>query len=99
MNDWLKFNETTSPEKDELYSSLNMKDITDSDYINAKRVRKDFEIKNLGEYHDLFLKSNTLLLGDVFETFRKICFKIYHLDPVKFLSSPGLALQAALKRL
>ena len=98
MNDWVKFNETTSPEKDELYSNLNMKDITDSDYINAKRVCKDFEIKNLGEYHDLFLKSNTLLLGDVFETFRKTCFKIYHLDPVKFLSYPGLALQAALRR-
>ena len=66
MIDWVKFNETTSPEKDELYSNLNMKDITDSDYINAKRVCKDFEVKNLGEYHDLFLKSNTLLLGDVF---------------------------------
>ena len=75
MNDWLKFNETTSPEKDELYSSLNMKDITDSDYINAKRVRKDFEIKNLGEYHDLFLKSNTLLLGDVSKPLEKFVSK------------------------
>ena len=54
--------------------------------------------KKLGEYHDLYLKSGTLLLTDVFENFRKMCLKVYHLDPVKFLSAPGLAWQAALKR-
>ena len=57
----------------------------------AKKVCKDFEIKNLGEYHDLYLKSDTLLLDHVFENFRKMCLKIYHLDPSKFLSAPGLA--------
>ena len=76
-----------------------MEDITEADYIHAKRVCKHFEIKNLGEYHDLYLKSDTLLLADVFENFRKICLKIYHLDPVKFLSAPGLALEAALKKI
>ena len=86
------------PEKEEFYSNLNMEDITDADYMHAKRVCKDFEIKNLGEYHDLYLKSDTLLLADVFENFRKMCLKIYHLDPVKFLSAPGLAWQAALKK-
>ena len=75
-----------------------MEDITDADYMHAKRVCKDFEIKNLGEYHDLFLKRDPLLLADVFENFRKMCLKIYHLDPVKFLSAPGLAWQAALKK-
>ena len=93
-----KFNKTTLPETEEFYSNLNMKDITDANYIHAKRVCKDFEIKNLGEYHDLHLKSDTLLLADVFENFRKMCLKIYHLDPVKFLSAPGLAWQVALKK-
>ena len=75
-----------------------MGDITDADSMHAKRICKDFEIKNLYEHHDLYLKSDTLLLADVFENFRKMCLKIYHLDPVKFLSAPGLAWQAALKK-
>ena len=75
-----------------------MEDITDADYMHAKRVYKDFEIKNLGEYNDLYLKNDTLLLVDVFEKFRKMCLKIYHLYPAKFLSAPGLLWQAALKK-
>ena len=59
---------------------------------------KTLKQKKLGEYHDLYLKSGTLLLTDVFENFRKMCLKVYYLDPVKFLSAPGLAWQAALKR-
>ena len=66
--------------------------------MHAKRVCKYFEIKNLAEYHDLCLKSDTLLLADVFENVRKICLKVYHLDPVRFLSAPVLAWQAALKK-
>ena len=76
-----------------------MEDITDADSIHAKRVCKDFEIKNLGEYHDLFLKRDPLRLADVFENFRKMCLKIYHLDLVKFLSAPGLAWQASLEKI
>ena len=86
------------PEKEELYSNLNIEDITDADYIHAKRVCKDFEINNLGEYHDFYLKSHTLLLADVFKNVRKMCLKIYHLDPVKFLSVSGLAWQVGLKK-
>ena len=63
-----------------------------------KRVFKDFEIKNLGEYHDLYLKSDTLLFSDVFENFSKMCLNIYQLDSAKSLSAPGLAWQAALKK-
>ena len=59
---------------------------------------KDFEIKNLGEYHDLYLKSDTLLLTDVFGDFRKIYLGIYDLDPAKCFSAPGLAWKAALKK-
>ena len=73
-----------------------MKDITDADYMHAKRVCKVFEIKHLGEYHNLYLKSVTLLLANVFRNFRKMCLKIYHLDIAKFFSAPGLAWQAAL---
>ena len=66
--------------------------------MHAKRVSKEFEMKDLGKYHYLYLKSDTLLLADVFEIFRKMCFEIYHLDLVKFLSAPGLARQAVLKK-
>ena len=58
-----------------------MQDITDVNYMHAKRVCKDFSIKILGKNHDLYLKSDTLLLANVFENFRKMCLKIYHLDP------------------
>ena len=98
MDEWEKFNGTTLLEKEEFYSNLNMEDITDADYMHAKRVYKDFEIKKLGEYHDLYLKSDTLLLVDVFENFGKMYLKIYELDPLKFLSTPGLTWQAALKK-
>ena len=75
-----------------------MKDVTDADYMHAKRVCKDFETKNLGEYHDLYFKSDTFLLANIFKNFRKMCLKIYHLDPVKFFSAPRLAWQASLKK-
>ena len=85
-----KFNEASLPEKEDFYSHLNMEDITDADYVYAKKVCKDFWINNLEEYHDLYVQSDTLLLADVFENFRNICLKIYKLDPAKFLSAPGL---------
>ena len=95
MDDWEKFNGTALPENEELYSKLN---ITDANYMHTKRVCKDFEIKILGEYHDLHLKSDILIFEDVFKNFRKICLKIYHLDSMKFLSATGLAWQATLKK-
>ena len=75
-----------------------MEDIKDLDYNRADRICKDFEIKNVGEYHDLYLQSDTLLLADVFENFRKMCLEIYEFDPAKFLSTLGLAWQAAFKK-
>ena len=77
MDDWEKFHETTLPEKEVFYGHLNMEDITDVDYAHTKRVCKDFEIKKLGEYHDLYVQTNTLLLADVFENFRNMCINIY----------------------
>ena len=66
-----------------------MEDITHADYAHVKRVCKDFETKNLGEYHDLYVQSDTLLLADVFENFRSMGLEIYELNPAKFLSTPG----------
>ena len=91
MDDLEKFNETSLPEKEDFYNYLNMEDITDADYVHAKRVCKDFEIKNIGEYNDFYVESDTLLLADVFENFRNMCLKIHELDPAKFLSAPGLS--------
>ena len=97
-DDWEKFNETSLPEKEGFYSHLNMENITDADYAHIKRVCKGFNIKNLGEYNDLYVQSDTLLLADIFENFRKMCIEICKLDPAKFLSAPRLAWQAALKK-
>ena len=72
MDYWVKFNETSFPEKEDFYSHLNMEDITDADYVHTKRVCQDFQIKNLGEYHDLPVQSDILLLADVFEIL-KLC--------------------------
>ena len=98
MGDWEKFKETSLSEKVNFYSHLTMEDITYADYVHAKGVCKDFGIKNLGESHDLYVQSNTLLLTDVFEIFRNMCLKIWELDPVKVFSAPGLAWQATLKK-
>ena len=86
-------------EKEEFYSNVNMEDIADADYNHAKEVCKDFEIKYLGEYHDLYLKRDTLLLADVFEKFKKMCFVIYEIDPAYFFLIPGLTWQVALKKI
>ena len=97
-NEWERFKEIALPKKEKLYNQLNIEDITEVDYVHAKRVYKDFEIKNLGEYRDLYLKSNVLLLADVFENFRKTVLEIYELDPAKFISTPSLVWKTALKK-
>ena len=74
-----------------------MEDITDADNMHAKRVCKDFFKKKLGEYHDLYLKSDTLVLLNVFKNFGKMCLKIYHSDPWKILSAPRLVWKATFK--
>ena len=97
MDSWKKFNEELLPDKEAFYSSLNVEDIIDGDYRHAKRVFKNFNNKTLGDYHDLYIQSDTLLLADVFENFRNQCIEIYELDPAHFLSAAGLAWQACLK--
>ena len=98
MDSWEKFNETSLPSKQEFYSNLNMEDIDKTDYRHGNNVFKSFKLENVGDYHDLYVKSDTLLLADVFENFRDMCIKEYELDPAHFVSLPGLAWQACLKK-
>ena len=98
MDNWERFNETSLPNKESFYSNLNMENIDDIDYRHGNNVFKMFRLKNLGEYHDLYVQSNALLLADVFENFRNKCLEVYELDPAHFLSLPGLAWQACLKK-
>ena len=98
MDSWERFNETSLPSKEDFYSNLNMEDINDIDYRHANNVFKRFELENLGQYHDLYVQSDTLLLADVFENFRDMCIKVYKLNTAHFLLLPGLAWQACLKK-
>ena len=95
---WERFSEISLPSKEDFYSNLNMEDISDIDYRHANNVFKVFKLENLGDYHDLYVQSDTLLLSDVFNNFRDMCLKEYELDPAHFLSLPGLAWQACLKK-
>ena len=99
MDDWEKYNNTILPEKEDFYGHLNTEDVTDADYTPEKRVCKDFEIKSLGKYHDLYIQSDILLLADVFENFQNMCLEIYELDPAHFLTALGLTWQEALKKI
>ena len=98
MDSWERFNETSLPDKKAFYSELNLEDITDKDYAHAQKVFEEFKLKNLGDYHDLYVQSDTLLLADVFENIRNKCIEIYELDPAHFLSAPGLAWQACFEK-
>ena len=98
IDDWSKFNETKLPPIEKFYSKLNLSGISEIDYDHAQRVWKEFNMKILGDYHDLYLKTDVLLLANVFETFRKTCLEHYQLDPAHFYTSPGLAWQACLKK-
>ena len=91
MDSWEKFNENALPPKKDFYSNSNLEDISDEDYKHAQKVWDVFEIRNLGEYHDLYVQSDTLLLSDIFEDFRNMYYNKYELDPVYFVSAHGLA--------
>ena len=97
MDSWEIFNETSLPDKKHFYSELNLEDITDRDYSHAQKLFEEY-CTDIGDYHDLYVQTDTLLLTDVFEKFRDKCIEIYGLDPSYFLSAPGLAWQACFKK-
>ena len=97
MDSWERFDKTSLPDKETFYSNLNIKDIKDVDYRHVIRAFKEFKMSNLGNYHDLYVQSDTLLLADVFENFRNKFIETYELDPAHFLSASGLTWQACLK--
>ena len=97
MDGWEKVNETSLPRKEYFYSSLNMEEITNVDHRHTNRVFKNFNNKNKGDYSDLYVQSDTLLLLDVFENFRNNCNEVHELDPARILFAPALAWQACLK--
>ena len=97
IDSWEKFEETELPPKEAFYSKLYIKGISDKDYEHAQKVWSSMKKKTLGEYHDVYLKTDVLLLADVFETFREMCLEHYKLDPAHFYTAPGLAWKAALK--
>ena len=97
MDIWEIFDETSLPNKKSFYSKLYLEDIADKDYRHAQKLFEQLKLKNPGDYLGLYVKSDTLLLAGVFENFRNK-FDIYELDPAHFLSTPGLAWQACLKK-
>ena len=98
MNSSGRFEETKLPPKEAFYSKLSDEDISDDDYENAKRVWKTFGCQTLGNYADLYCRTDVLLLADVFENFRKTSQKQYGLDPAHYYTSPGLSWDALLKK-
>ena len=97
MSSWDCFEETELPPTEAFYSSLNMSGGSKEDCHHAQRVWREFKIKNLGEYHDLYLRTDVVLVENVFEAFREMALTHYGLDPVHFYTLPGLAWKACLK--
>ena len=98
MDSWDRFEETNLPPKDSFYSALSMSGVSETDYEHARKVWREFGINNMGEYHDLYLKTDVILLANVFEAFRNVCLNNYGLDLAHFYTAPRLAWKACLKK-
>ena len=97
MNSFKKFSEDKLPDKCEFFSSLKEKCVSEKDYQRAKNIWNVFKMRKMGDYHDIYLNTDALLLADVFEQLIKKCLDYYGLDPCHYFSSPGLSWEAMLK--
>ncbi|KAE9536141.1 hypothetical protein AGLY_007364 [Aphis glycines] len=97
IDNWSKLNETRLPSKSAFYNSLKDEEINNNDYSHAKKIWKVFNIKTLGEYSDLYLKTDVAILTDVFENFRDLCLSTLSLDPAHYMTAPGFAFDCMLK--
>nr|DAC81386.1 TPA_asm: PolB [Parasteatoda house spider adintovirus] len=97
FNSMSKFNEIELPPRECFYNSLNEEDVSESDYSHARTVFQNFNMETLKDYHNLYVKTDTLLLADVFEKFRSLCLSHYEIDPAHVFTAPGLAWNACLK--
>ena len=97
MDSFDRFQETELPPIGNFYSSLSDESISKKDYQHAQEVWETFNCENLGDYHDLYLKTDVTLLADVFQTFRRTCMNAYKLDPLHYYTAPGLSQDVLLK--
>ena len=97
MDSFDKFDETTLPNIENFYSSLELRNFDVKEYNHAKKLWGIFNIKNIGDYHDLYVQADTAQLSDVFENFRSLCLREYQLDPGYYVSTPSLTFDAMLK--
>lgn len=97
MDSFEKFDESELPPREQFYSTIKKEHISEEEYEQALAVFRTFNMTSLGEYHDLYLKTDVVLLSDVFESFRNLCLKQYELDPCRYYTSPGLSWSACLK--
>ena len=98
MDSWDKFKETSLSSIKHFYSNLNMSGVSDADYKHVCSVWRESGIRNMGEYHDLYLRTDVILLANIFGSFRRVCQENYGLDPSHFYTVPGLAWKACLKK-
>ena len=96
MNSYDRFNETSFPTQKDCYSQLNKEDISVDNYKHALNVWKQLNVKNMGQYHDIYLSTDVLLLADVFEAFRETAIINYHLDPTHYVSLPSFGFDASI---
>ncbi len=97
LTDFSKLNATSLPPKDAFYNQLKNEQISDEDYAHAKKVWNTFSCKTMRDYHDLYLKTDVLLLTDIITEFRRVCKRVYGLDALHYYTAPGLAWDTMLK--